>query len=339
MSETLYRKYRPTSFAEVVGQEQVVLPLRAALKEKSVGHAYLFVGSRGLGKTSIARILAKELGTAPEDLYEIDAASHTGIDDIRALTEQVYTLPFRSPHKVYIIDEAHMLSKAAWNAFLKTLEEPPAHAIFILATTELAKVPETVQSRCQVFTFLRPTRRDLAALMKAAAKKEGVELSEDAADLVAHLADGSYRDAYTVLQTALTGAGKKVSREDVAAVTGAPRRELVEGIVEGLASGKTDEALAKVREAEGQGVEMPFLFELVLELVRAALLLRYDPSARESLTEAVGASFPKVEAWAKGEGLSLLTLEALLASKREFRATDMAALPLELAVMRASLRR
>src|SRR5690242_11636870 len=143
--QSLYRAYRPESFKEMAGQEQVVKPLEEAIKSKKIGHAYLFAGSRGLGKTTAARIFAKEIGTTGNDLYEIDAASNNSVEDIRQLTEGVYTLPFESPYKVYILDEVHMLSKAAWNAFLKTLEEPPAHAVFILATTELEKVPETVQ--------------------------------------------------------------------------------------------------------------------------------------------------------------------------------------------------
>src|SRR5947199_39679 len=155
--QSLYRAYRPSTFADVVGQDQVTKPLEEQLRGKTAGHAYLFAGSRGLGKTSVARIFARELGATSKDLYEIDAASNNTVDDIRALTENVYTLPFESPYKVYILDEAHMLSKGAWNAFLKTLEEPPAHAIFILATTELNRVPETVQSRCQVFVFHKPT--------------------------------------------------------------------------------------------------------------------------------------------------------------------------------------
>ena len=145
--QSLYRAYRPQTFEEVAGQEQVTKPLAEAAKQKAIAHAYLFAGSRGLGKTSVARIFARAIGCKERDLYEIDAASNNSVDGIRALTEGVYTLPFESPYKVYILDEAHMLSKSAWNAFLKTLEEPPSHAVFILATTELEKVPETVQSR------------------------------------------------------------------------------------------------------------------------------------------------------------------------------------------------
>src|SRR5512141_218689 len=146
--QSLYRIHRPSTFKEVVGQEQVTKPLEEAVKAKKIGHAYLFAGSRGLGKTSIARIFAHEIGCSDRDLYEIDAASNNSVEDIRALTEGVYTLPFESPYKVYVLDEAHMLSKSAWNALLKTLEEPPSYVVFILATTELSKVPETVQSRC-----------------------------------------------------------------------------------------------------------------------------------------------------------------------------------------------
>src|SRR3954465_10974491 len=181
--ESLYRKYRPQSFAEVAGQAQVVGPLAQEIKEKKLGHAYLFAGSRGLGKTSVARIFAKEIGTTERDLYEIDAASNNSVDDIRNLTENVFTLPFESPYKVYILDEAHMLSKSAWNAFLKTLEEPPKHAVFILATTELERVPETVASRCQVFEFKKPTRKQLAEHLVKIAKKEGFDLAPDASEL------------------------------------------------------------------------------------------------------------------------------------------------------------
>lgn len=152
MSEiALYRKYRPQKFKDVVGQDHVVKVLQGAIDLGNISHAYLFSGSRGTGKTSIARIFAKEIGTTPNDLYEIDAASNRGIDDIREIRDGVSTLPFESKYKVYIIDEVHMLTKEAFNALLKTLEEPPAHAVFILATTELDKLPEWVSP---VATFI-----------------------------------------------------------------------------------------------------------------------------------------------------------------------------------------
>jgi Holliday junction resolvasome RuvABC ATP-dependent DNA helicase subunit len=200
----LYRKYRPAMWAEVIGQDHIVQSLQAEVAKVSGGtrphHAYLFAGTRGTGKTTIARIFAAEIGTAPEDIYEIDAASNTSVEDIRVLTEGVHALPLMSAYKVYILDEVHMLSKSAFNAFLKTLEEPPKHVIFILATTELHKIPETIISRCQVFHFNTPAHETLAEVIIAVAKKEGVTLSPQAAQLVATVARGSFRDALSALQ-------------------------------------------------------------------------------------------------------------------------------------------
>lgn len=174
--QVLYRKYRPNTWDEVVGQEHIVSVLSQSIESGNFSHAYLFTGGRGTGKTSIARIFAKALGTNPEDITEIDAASNRGIDDIRALREAVRVLPFSSPYKVYIIDEVHMLSRDAFNALLKTLEEPPAHCIFILATTELDKVPDTILSRCQVFSFRNPTERILVKEVERIAAAEHIEI-------------------------------------------------------------------------------------------------------------------------------------------------------------------
>jgi replication-associated recombination protein RarA len=178
----LYRTYRPAHWTEVIGQDHIVQTLRESINSGRTAHAYLFSGTRGTGKTTVARILAHELKTAPEDITEIDAASNRGIDDIRELREHVATLPFSSRYKVYIIDEVHMLSKDAWNALLKTLEEPPAHVIFILATTELNKVPDTIVSRCQTFVFRTPNRDILGAQIISIAQKEGYTLDAGAED-------------------------------------------------------------------------------------------------------------------------------------------------------------
>src|SRR3990167_6050754 len=224
----LYRRYRPEKWKDVVGQDHIVSVLEGAVKLGNLSHAYLFSGSRGTGKTSVARILSREIGTSLSDLMEMDAASNRGIDDVRSIRESVNSLPFESKYKVYIIDEVHMLTRDAWNAFLKTLEEPPAHVVFILATTELEKVPETVISRCQTFSFKQPNQATLRNFALATAKLEGVILEPEAAELVALLGDGSFRDAHGILEKVLSSTkGKKITRQEIEAVTGAPKAELV----------------------------------------------------------------------------------------------------------------
>ncbi|MEI6553855.1 MAG: AAA family ATPase, partial [bacterium] len=190
---SLYRTYRPANWAEVIGQEHIISVLEDSIKSGKVAHAYLFCGGRGTGKTSVARIFARELGTSDKDLYEIDAASNTSVDDIRNLNESVHTMPFDSTYKVYILDEVHMLSKSAFNAFLKTLEEPPKHVIFILATTEMQKLPETVISRCQTFQFKKPNVEVLKKISIDIAKKEGIKIDDEVGALIALLGDGSFR--------------------------------------------------------------------------------------------------------------------------------------------------
>ncbi len=338
--QSLYRAYRPHTFADLIGQDHIVKPLTEQLLSEKVGHAYLFAGSRGLGKTSVARIFAHELKTSDRDLYEIDAASNNSVDDIRALSEQVYTLPFNSPYKVYILDEAHMLSKGAWNAFLKTLEEPPAHAIFILATTELEKVPETVRSRCQVFEFKKPSREGLGKMVAAVAKKEGYVLEVAAADLIAMLADGSYRDALSVLERVLASStDKKLSLEEVEQATGAPKHALVHALVSALSGGDTEAALVAVRKAGGQDVDMNLFLSLVLEMMRTVLVARHAPELRKELQGELGADvYGEVEvlASAKDSKLTHDTLRAFLDAASRIRFSPIPALPLELAVMEVS---
>lgn len=339
--QSLYRTHRPDKFADVVGQEQVTKPLEEAAKSKTIGHAYLFAGSRGLGKTSVARIFAAAIGCTENDLYEVDAASNNSVEDIRTLTEGVYTLPFASPYKVYILDEVHMLSKGAWNAFLKTLEEPPAHAVFILATTELEKVPETVQSRCQVFEFKKPTRAVLAKMTAVVAKKEGYTLTPDAAELIAMLAGGSYRDALSVLQKVFAGTlEKSLTREAVEVATGAPRREQVHALIAALAAGERGAALAAIEKAAKADTDMKLFLELVLEALRATLLLRYAPDLKEALATELGADeFAALEKFAKEKGLSAqagithATMLAFLTAAERIRYAPIPALPLELAVL------
>jgi DNA polymerase-3 subunit gamma/tau len=335
--QSLYRAYRPQSFKEITGQDQVVKALAEQIASGKVGHAYLFSGSRGLGKTSIARIFARELKVSDKDLYEIDAASNNSVDDVRNLTENVYTLPFESPYKLYILDEAHMLSKGAWNAFLKTLEEPPKHAIFILATTELEKVPDTVKSRCQAFDFKKPSRATLASVVSEVGKKEGYAVEPAAAELVALLADGSYRDALSILEKALASAeGKSLTRDLAEAALGAPKSALVLGLVRALAEGNAEAALGAVRTAARSGVDMPLFLTLALEAMRSALLLRHAPELTQEILEEAGEDQGRElleVAGMEGSKLSHDTLRTFLDAAARIRFAPIPELPLELAVL------
>ena len=287
MSETaLYRKYRPAKFKEVLGQDHIVKVLESSIINGNIAHAYIFAGARGTGKTSVARIFAKEIGTSANDISEIDAASNTGVDDIRALNESVSTLPFESKYKVYILDEAHMLSKSAWNALLKTIEEPPKHVIFILATTEANKIPETIISRCQTFSFKKPTQKVLKDVAMVVSKKEGFTLEPASADLIALLGDGSFRDTQSILQKVISASkDKKISPEEVEMVTGAPKSEIVNDFIRAIDENNLELGLGAISKATESNIDMLLYFKLVLHKMRSILLLRNLKSAEEKLAD------------------------------------------------------
>ncbi len=333
----LYRKYRPQTFKDVVGQDHVVKALQGALKEGNVAHAYLFFGSRGTGKTSVARIFAKELGAHDSDIHEIDAATYTGVDNIRALREEATVMPFESERKVYIVDEVHMLSKGAFNAFLKLLEEPPSHVSFILATTELEKVPDTIQSRCQVFTFKKPGQKAIAETVTKIAKAEGFTLEKASAELIALLADGSFRDSQSILQKIISSSpDKKVSVEEVVAVTGAPRSEVIAQIIEGLNAGNSAKALAAVADAVKSNVNMEVFLMILIDRTRIMLMLRYAPKVGEEmiadLTDTEQTFLASLAKDAKSK-INSETLRKLLVANIETSRSPVPQLPLELAIM------
>jgi DNA polymerase-3 subunit gamma/tau len=286
MSEALYRKYRPQKFSEVLGQDHIVKVLESSIKFGNIAHAYIFSGTRGTGKTSVARIFAKEIGTSQNDITEIDAASNTGVDDIRALNESVNTLPFESEYKVYILDEAHMLSKQAWNALLKTIEEPPKHVIFILATTEDQKIPETIISRCQTFSFRKPSQKILKDVAMVIAKKEGFTLEPASADLIALLGDSSFRDTQSILQKVISSSSdRKISVEEVELVAGAPKAETVNDFIRAIDENNLELGLGAISKAVEANIDILLYFKLILHKMRAILLLRNMKSSEGKLQE------------------------------------------------------
>ncbi len=334
----LYRKYRPLNFGEVIGQDHIVKAIDGALKVGKVSHAYLLCGPRGTGKTTIARIIAHDLGSSINDIYELDAASNRGIDDVRSIRDSVHTMPFDSKYKIYILDEVHMFTKDAWNALLKTIEEPPKHVIFILATTELEKVPETIISRCQSFIFKKPTDSILTSVVTNVAKKEGYILEEGGASLIALLADGAFRDALGILQKVISfSKEKKINLKDIEEVTGSPNTVLVDEFLNAIATKDLDKGFLCIKKASEENLDMSVYLKMILSKLRYALMLRYAPKTRVEIEKIIGdhdMEYISTLIASKPEYISSATLSILLDTYQSLRNAVINELPLEMALVK-----
>lgn len=361
--KVLYRKYRPKRFSEIIGQEHVVRTLQGALVLGQLAHAYLFAGPRGTGKTTVAHLLAKaanctHASAAPEektfeacnecalcsdflagralDLFEIDAASNRGIDDVRALREGIRFSPAQAKFKTYIIDEVHMLTKEAFNALLKTLEEPPPHALFILATTEVQKVPATVLSRCQRFDFHRLPFEKIRERLRGIAAAEKVSVDEEALALMIHAADGSARDAETLFDQVLSAGGKSVDAKEVAAILGVADSTAVENFASMLARKDTERCLRAIAELLEAGGDPNQFCRLLVHYLRDLVILSVEPRLGELLARQRGKEHveraQKIASTASTEDFKRF-LEAFLEAHAEIRFSPLPQLPLELAAI------
>lgn len=355
---SLYRKYRPQTFEDVVGQEHIAQTLRNAISGERWAHAYLFCGPRGTGKTTSARLLAKCLncaeGPTPTpcnkcdfcmrvrdnqavmDLIEIDAASNTGVDNVREnIIEKVNVAPAQGRFRVYIIDEVHMLSVSSFNALLKTLEEPPAHAIFVLATTDAHKVPTTITSRCQRFDFRRVGPNDIMRRLQHVADGEGMELSGDAARLIARTADGALRDALTLLEQVAAFSPATINESDVRLVLGTVSQELLLQLVDAVATIDAAEALRQIERATDEGVSFLQLTRDLTNYCREVLLLTVGFESNGTLVEAEKQRQHE-HSRQMGRARLMNCVEMLRAAEKEMRQSTDHRLLLELTLVRAA---
>ena len=332
----LYRKYRPVNFDQVYGQDQIVKVLKGSLETGKIGHAYLFSGVRGTGKTTMARIFARALKCSDNDIIEIDAASNRGIDDIRALRDAVHSLPFDSEKKVYIIDEVHMLSKDAFNALLKTLEEPPNHVVFILATTELHKVLPTVISRCQSFVFKSPTYSVLKKMLADICDKEGYSIDAGALDLIAMLGNGSFRDTQGVLQKLMSySTDTALTKQETELITGAPDTALIHSLITAINTGDTDTALSVIHSAQESNVDAFIFMQMLIHAVRTVLHIRFSPTRVNDIKKDIGEDeFIFLESIAKEKNkIHSRLLSQLLDSYSQMNSAFLKYTPIELAIL------
>jgi len=326
----LARKWRPQVFADVVGQNHVVRTLGNAIKHNRIAHAYLFSGPRGVGKTSVARIMAKAInceGGPREipcnqcthcreitegislDVREIDGASNRGIDEIRELRENVKFSPASSSYKIYIIDEVHMLTKEAFNALLKTLEEPPSHVIFIFATTESFKVPATILSRCQHFDFRRLSVRQIAESLREIARKEGISISDAGLTWIAQSGEGSLRDAQSVFDQVISYTGNEIGDDDIEELLGVREKRLVYDVSRAVIDGKADVCLKIVEEVYYSGVDLKQFYQVLLNHMMNLLALKV--TGKETVRDDLSVDEAE-ELKRQADGVSLDTIRRLV---------------------------
>jgi len=356
MSIVLYRKYRPTNFNEVVGQNHIIKTLKNTVASNRVAHAYLFTGPRGTGKTTVARILAKavnceklkngepcnECPVCSEinkgsflDLIEIDAASHTGVDNIRELIEKIRFTPSAAKYKVYIIDEVHMLSKGAFNALLKTLEEPPAHAIFILATTEIHKVPATILSRCQRFDFKRLSVSEIVGKLTKIVKKEKIKVDKKILELVALNSGGGMRDAESLLGQVISLEDKEVTMEEARTILGTTDLTAITKMVDYLAKRKYKEGINFVSQINDDGYDLEQFAKSLVDYLRKIILLKVDGAFSKNLSsEMTEEQIKEAEKIADKIVMPRLIkmIKLFIEAEREIKSAIIPQLPLELAI-------
>lgn len=360
MSETLYRKYRPKNFAEVIGQAHIVRTLSNSIKNGRIGQAYLFTGPRGTGKTSIARILTKTInceslrdGQPCEkcascqvinskkslDIIEIDAASNTGVDNIRELRETVALSNASLKYKVYIIDEVHMLSTGAFNALLKTLEEPPTHVVFILATTEIHKIPETILSRCQRFDFERLPIQSIIQKMELIAKNEKVKIEKEALEMIAMSAEGGMRDAESLLGQIISLEDKNITVAEVEELLGTADRQMIIDIVRDILQKDSAAAIARINRLFEDGYDLQVFNKALINYLRQLMLLKIDPKLKKHFSfEVPEEQLKAMLTLASGAELAILlsAINLFLEAQSKISASVLPQLPLEIAVIKAT---
>ena len=364
----IYRKFRPGTFGDLIGQEIVSRALLGAARENKLGHAYLFAGPRGTGKTTTARLIAKiancekrnkdekfrangepcnECATCRAidegqslDVIEIDAASNRGIDEIRNLKESVRVSPSSSRYKVFIIDEAHMLTKDAWNALLKTLEEPPAYVIIIMATTEMEKVPATISSRAQKFYFKRASREEIVKKLKKITSEEKIDIDNEAMDLIASSAEGSFRDAESLLDQLISfGDDKKINLAEVEKTIGKIGFDKLSSFAGLLLGGDADKALAALSSIEDGGFNLVQFTKDLIQYVRRVAVLKASPEMENAFRgELMEDHLKKIAAHAKAfdNEKHLELLKTLINAYGQMRYSQFPIIPLEVAIVESA---